>query len=83
MKKGYCGTKTASIKPHTVKPFMRSGKSIKGYEVKAHTRQISVPLGDIQARQFLKLQTSDVAYFKKSVAKFITRDEISGSAGEE
>ena len=60
-KKGEFGEFIAHVKSH-----MRSGK-----RVRAHTRRIVVPWGDIPARPFMLVQNEDYEDIKYEIVKFI------------
>lgn len=64
-KKGSFGIKTAHIKTHD---RTRNGNT---YTVKAHTRQQSLPWGDIPARPFMMAQTEDSTKIEKMAKKLI------------
>ncbi|MEW5803726.1 MAG: phage virion morphogenesis protein [bacterium] len=69
--KGSFGTVTARVRTHSVKPFLRKGKPVKGHERKEHPRKQKVPWGDIPKRRFLMVQASDTAYLKRSIARYV------------
>lgn len=64
-KKGSFGTFTAKVREHN----RTIGSKI--CKVKAHTRKINLPWGDIPARPFLLVQDSDMNYLKKAIIKHL------------
>jgi len=62
-KKGSFGTVVANIKAH-----MR-----KGVPVRAHTRRMVLPWGDIPARPFLEVQTEDWIEIKAALAEYLIK----------
>lgn len=66
-KKGEFGTVTASVPSHKRRVPGKRKKAI----VKAHTRKMSVPWGDIPGRPFLLLQDEDMGGIKETIRKHI------------
>jgi len=65
-KQGSFGSVTAQIKTH-----MRRAASGKAYTVKAHTRQMMLPWGDIPARPFLLVQEEDWPVILSQLSDFL------------
>jgi phage gpG-like protein len=59
-KKGSFGIKAVAVKAH---------RRINGSDVRAHTRRVSLPWGDIPARPFLMLQDEDKSAIVEMIAK--------------
>lgn len=67
-KRGEFGTVEANVKSHMRK--LASGKEV---DVRAHTRKMVVPWGDIPARPFLMVQDEDWDEIREELADFLTR----------
>ena len=65
-RKGSFGQFTANIKAH-----MRKTKSGKGGNVRAHTRRVKLPWGDIPARPYLMVQNEDWAEIRRALGEYI------------
>ena len=65
-KKGSFGTVTASIKAHLRK----------GVKIKAHTRKMNLPWGDIPARPFLMVQDEDWTEIRAALNDYIVGGAI-------
>jgi phage virion morphogenesis protein len=65
-KKGQFGQKTVHIPAHE-----RSGKGTKRHKVRAHTRTMNIPWGDIPARPFLMIQDNDWIKIKTKLENYI------------
>jgi phage gpG-like protein len=68
-RKGEFGTVQAHVGSHT---RTRNGNT---HNVRAHTRQMLVPLGDIPARPFMMLQDEDEAEIMATLDEFIFTEE--------
>jgi len=66
-KKGSFGTVEAQVKAHIRR--LKSGKRV---SVRAHTRKMKLPWGDIPARPFMMVQPEDWEEIKAELAEFIT-----------
>ena len=66
--KGSFGTVAARVNAYT-----RRGKSGAAFTVRAHTRQMRVPWGDIPARPFLGLSEDDRADLLDALAEYLAR----------
>ncbi len=67
--KGQFGTHPANVPAHT--RTLASGRNIR---VKAHTRRMTVPWGNIPPRPFLDIEDEDVDAVKESILSFMTGD---------
>ena len=65
-KKGSFGQFTANIQAH-----MRKTKSGKKAQVRAHTRKVSLPWGDIPARPYLMVQAEDWVEIRAALGDYI------------
>ncbi len=76
-KKGSFGTVAATIKEHTRKISQAFGKPIepKKVTVKAYTRKMSLPWGDIPARPFMMVQDEDWTEIKETLTEFLLNKE--------
>lgn len=72
-KKGSFGTVKANIQTHVRKITQIFGRPIRSREitVRAHTRKMKLPWGDIPARPFLMVQPEDWGEIKESLSDFI------------
>ena len=67
-KKGSFGTFTVNVKEH-----MRQLKTGKQYQVKAHTRRVKLPWGDIPARPFLMVQEQDWGEIREELTEYLLK----------
>ena len=67
-KKGSFGMFTVNVKEH-----MRRLKTGRQYHVKAHTRRVKLPWGDIPARPFLMVQESDWAEIQAELTDYLLK----------
>jgi len=76
-KKGSFGTVAANIKAHIRKISQAFGRKIqpKDVMVKAHTREMTLPWGDIPARSFMLIQDDDWDEIKDTLADFLLNAE--------
>lgn len=77
-KKGSFGTVAMTIKEHTrtiTQAFGKELKEPKDVKVKAHTRKMALPWGDIPARPFMVIQDEDWEEIKETLAEFLLGKE--------
>lgn len=76
-KKGSFGTVAATIKEHIRKINQAFGKPIepRDVKVKAHTRKMTLPWGDIPARPFMMVQDEDWTEIKETLAEYLMSKE--------
>jgi phage gpG-like protein len=65
-RRGAFGTVTANVRAHLRRT--RSGKKV---SVRAHTRQVTVPWGDVPARPFMMVQNEDWEDIGDALSRFI------------
>jgi phage gpG-like protein len=76
-KKGSFGTVAATVKAHMRKISQAFGRPIepRDVKVKAHTRKMTLPWGDIPARPFMVIQDEDWEEIKDTLVDFLLGKE--------